>query len=121
MAKHGRQIAELGRDVSHVLVFVLGHSQRSTQGLVQVGIALFPLVGVCELFHRAHDGRNAGDAIVAALEAARHVCVEVDEVDLLLYLSDFAQQRLVPAGCRKNFHGAAVRGNQPLVTFKRLF
>jgi len=30
---------------SHVLVFVLGDSERGPQGLVQVGTGLFPLVG----------------------------------------------------------------------------
>ena len=44
MAEHGRQVAELGDDFSHVFVFVPGDSEGGLQSLVQVRKGLFPLV-----------------------------------------------------------------------------
>ena len=121
VAEHSRQLAELGRDVGDVFVFVLGDGQRGPQGLVQVGGSLLFLIGVREFLHGAHDGRDTRDAVLAAIEAAGHIRLKIGEVDVLLGLADVADQRLVTTGRGKNFDGTPIVVRESAVAFECLF
>src|SRR6185312_15613334 len=84
VALHVRQVAELRFDTRQQAVFVPGDHQRVFQRAVDVRVGVFTSLWKRELFHGAHDSRDARDTVEGAIKGARNLRLQEIEFDCLL-------------------------------------
>ena len=77
---HARNFAEVGFHVGDVAIFTARHHQRAVDRAIQIHLAHLALVGVREVFHRAHDLGDARKALGHARQRRRQFFTHVVHV-----------------------------------------
>ena len=74
-----------------------------------------------ELLHGPHDGRDALNAILTAIETAGRVGIEVREIDVLFHGVNLFDESLMPTCGVENFDGLPIVADQSSVSIEGLF
>ena len=68
VARHLRQVSEVGLEHGDVFVFVIRYNQSAANRLIQIGWGFIRLVRVSEFLHRAHNGGDSSETFDRAVE-----------------------------------------------------